>query len=46
MNIDNRGYFTEILKTNDCGQFSVNRIKPGIVKGNHYHNSKNEKFLV
>ena len=46
MNIDDRGYFTEILKTQNYGQFSVNRIKPGIIKGNHYHNSKNEKFLV
>lgn len=46
MNIDNRGSFTEILRTADRGQFSVNISKPGIVKGNHWHNTKNEKFLV
>lgn len=45
MNKDNRGSFTEILKTEDYGQFSVNIIKPGITKGNHYHNTKNEKYL-
>ncbi len=43
---DNRGSFTEIIKSDDKGQFSVNIIKPGIVKGNHYHHTKNEKFLV
>ena len=43
---DNRGSFTEILKTNEYGQFSVNIIKQGITKGNHYHNTKNEKYLV
>lgn len=43
---DYRGSFTEILKTNGAGQFSVNISKPGIVKGNHYHNTKNEKYLV
>ena len=43
---DYRGSFTEILKTNGCGQFSVNISKPGITKGNHYHNTKNEKYLV
>lgn len=46
MNIDNRGSFTEIIKTLDRGQFSVNISKPGITKGNHWHNTKNEKFLV
>lgn len=46
MNIDERGSFTEFLKTNDYGQVSVNIIKPGIVKGNHWHHTKNEKFLV
>ena len=46
MNIDNRGSFTEILRTEERGQFSVNVSKPGITKGNHWHHSKNEKFLV
>lgn len=46
MNIDNRGSFTEILKTPDRGQVSVNITKPGITKGNHWHNTKNEKFIV
>lgn len=46
MNIDNRGSFTEFLKTPDRGQVSVNISKPGITKGNHYHHTKNEKFLV
>ncbi|WP_086349814.1 capsular polysaccharide biosynthesis protein CapF [Candidatus Enterococcus clewellii] len=46
MNIDNRGSFTEFLKTSDRGQVSVNISKPGIVKGNHWHHTKNEKFLV
>ena len=46
MNVDDRGSFTEFLKTNEYGQVSVNVAKPGIVKGNHYHNTKNEKFLV
>ena len=46
MNIDNRGSFTEIIRTVDRGQFSVNISKPGIVKGNHWHNTKNEKFVV
>lgn len=43
---DYRGSFTEILKTFDNGQFSINISKPGIVKGNHWHHSKNEKFIV
>lgn len=46
MNVDNRGSFTEIFKTIDRGQVSVNISKPGIVKGNHWHHTKNEKFLV
>lgn len=46
MNVDNRGSFTEILRTKHHGQFSVNITKPGIVKGNHWHHTKNEKFLV
>ncbi len=46
MNIDNRGSFTEFLKTIDRGQVSVNISKPGITKGNHWHHTKNEKFLV
>lgn len=43
---DERGSFTEIIRTADRGQFSVNIAKPGIVKGNHWHHTKNEKFLV
>jgi UDP-2-acetamido-2,6-beta-L-arabino-hexul-4-ose reductase len=46
MNVDNRGSFTEFLKTPDRGQVSVNVSKPGIAKGNHWHHTKNEKFLV
>ena len=46
MNVDNRGSFTEIIRTAERGQFSVNISKPGITKGNHWHHSKNEKFLV
>ncbi|MDD3412655.1 MAG: capsular polysaccharide biosynthesis protein CapF [Lachnospiraceae bacterium] len=46
MNVDNRGSFTEFLRTEDRGQVSVNISKPGITKGNHWHHSKNEKFLV
>jgi UDP-2-acetamido-2,6-beta-L-arabino-hexul-4-ose reductase len=46
MNIDHRGSFTEFLKTTDRGQVSINISKPGIVKGNHWHHTKNEKFLV
>jgi UDP-2-acetamido-2,6-beta-L-arabino-hexul-4-ose reductase len=41
-----RGSFTEFLKTDDRGQVSVNIARPGVVKGNHWHNTKNEKFLV
>ncbi len=46
MNCDNRGSFTELLKTEKCGQFSVNISKPGITKGQHWHNSKWEFFIV
>lgn len=46
MNVDNRGSFTEFLKSNSFGQVSVNISKPGITKGNHWHHTKNEKFLV
>jgi len=46
MNIDNRGSFTEFIKTADRGQVSVNISKPGITKGNHWHHTKNEKFMV
>ncbi len=46
MNVDARGSFTEIIRTAERGQFSVNISKPGITKGNHWHHSKNEKFLV
>lgn len=46
MNADNRGSFTEFIKTADRGQISVNISKPGITKGNHWHQTKNEKFLV
>lgn len=46
MNIDQRGSFTELLKTEKCGQVSVNISKPGITKGQHWHNSKWEFFIV
>ena len=46
MNIDERGSFTELLKTANCGQFSVNISKPGITKGQHWHNSKWEFFIM
>ena len=46
MNVDNRGSFTEMFKTAERGQISVNISKPGITKGNHWHNTKNEKFIV
>ena len=45
-NEDYRGSFTEFIKTSDRGQVSVNITKPGITKGNHWHHTKNEKFLV
>ncbi len=46
MNVDERGSFTELLKTGKCGQFSVNISKPGITKGQHWHNTKWEFFIV
>ena len=46
MNVDSRGSFTELLKTADCGQFSVNISKPGITKGQHWHHTKWEFFIV
>ena len=46
MNADARGSFTELLKTAGCGQFSVNISKPGVTKGQHWHNSKWEFFIV
>ena len=46
MNCDQRGSFTELLKTENCGQFSVNISKPGITKGQHWHHSKWEFFIV
>lgn len=46
MNRDDRGSFTELLRTADRGQFSVNVSKPGITKGQHWHHTKNEKFVV
>ena len=46
MNVDYRGSFTELLKTEKCGQISVNISKPGITKGQHWHNSKWEFFIV
>ena len=46
MNVDARGSFTELLKTANCGQFSVNISKPGITKGQHWHHTKWEFFIV
>lgn len=46
MNVDNRGSFTELVRTVDCGQVSINISKPGITKGQHWHNSKWEQFIV
>ncbi len=46
MNVDARGSFTELLKTEKCGQFSVNISEPGITKGQHWHNTKWEFFIV
>ena len=46
MNVDSRGSFTELLKTEKCGQFSVNISKPGVTKGQHWHHSKWEFFIV
>ena len=46
MNVDARGSFTELLKTASCGQFSVNVSNPGITKGEHWHNTKWEFFII
>ena len=46
MNVDDRGSFTELVHTKDCGQVSINISKPGITKGQHWHNSKWEQFIV
>ena len=46
MNVDDRGSFTELLRTGNCGQFSVNISKPGITKGQHWHHTKWEFFIV
>ena len=46
MNVDDRGSFTELLKTENCGQFSVNISKPGVTKGQHWHHTKWEFFIV
>ena len=46
MNMDNRGSFTELVHTQDCGQVSINISRPGITKGQHWHNSKWEIFIV
>lgn len=45
-NVDDRGSFTELVRTNECGQFSISFSKPGIVRGNHYHHTKLERFIV
>lgn len=45
-NVDNRGNFTELIKTANCGQVSINVAKPGITRGEHWHNSKWEIFIV
>jgi UDP-2-acetamido-2,6-beta-L-arabino-hexul-4-ose reductase len=46
MNVDNRGSFTEFVKSDERGQVSINISRPGITKGNHWHHTKTEKFLV
>ena len=46
MNVDDRGSFTELVHTEDCGQVSINISKPGLTKGQHWHNSKWELFIV
>ena len=46
MNVDPRGSFTEFIRTPERGQVSINISRPGIVKGNHWHHTKTEKFLV
>ena len=44
--VDERGYFTELVRTIPAGQFSISFSKPGIVRGNHYHHTKMERFIV
>ena len=46
MNVDQRGSFTELFRSRNCGQVSVNISKPGIIKGQHWHHSKWEFFIV
>ena len=46
MNLDNRGSFTELVHTKSCGQFSVSVSVPGVIRGNHYHHTKMERFIV
>ena len=46
MNVDDRGSFTELMRTRECGQFSVNVSRPGVVKGRHWHHTKWEFFIV
>ena len=46
MNVDERGSFTELMRTRECGQFSVNVSRPGVVKGRHWHHTKWEFFIV
>ena len=46
MNVDSRGSFTELIKTVNCGQVSINISNPGITKGQHWHHSKWEFFIV
>lgn len=46
MNVDDRGSFTELVRTPNCGQVSINISKPGITKGQHWHNTKWEQFIV
>jgi len=45
-NVDERGSFTELVRTEQCGQFSISMSKPGIIRGNHYHHTKLERFIV
>lgn len=45
-NTDERGSFIELVKTKECGQFSISNSKPGVIRGNHYHHTKIEKFIV
>ena len=46
MNVDNRGSFTELVHTEECGQVSINISKPGITKGQHWYNFKWELFIM